>query len=123
MKRLTFVLLTALLFVHYSCSEQPSKAVQALEKGIKDIEAQIQKTDDCDDLQLLTFSILGLRTDLEKIQQQENLAEEQSLALTETIDQLDASLTGKYVSLDCSQTIEDKSEIDTYGEGEDEYDE
>ena len=121
MKRLTVFLLTALVFVLYSCTDQPSKAVQALEKDIKDIEAQIQKTNECDDLQLLTFSILGLRTDLEKIQQQENLAEEQTLSLTETIDQLDASLTGKYASLDCSQTINDESEIDTFGEAE--YDE
>lgn len=121
MKRLTVILLTAILFALYSCGEQSSKAVQTLEKDIKGVEAKIQETNDCDDLQLLTFSILGLRTDLEKIQQQENLTEEQILALTETIDQLDASLTGKYASLDCNQAIDDEKEIDTLGE--DEYDE
>ena len=118
MKKSSVFLLTALLLVIYSCDEQPPKAVQALEKDIKNIETQIQETNDCDDLQLLTFSILGLRTDLEKLQQDETVTEEMLLALTNTIDQLDASLTGKYVALDCSQAAEDNSEIDTSGEDE-----
>lgn len=121
MKRLTVILITTLLFALYSCSEQPSKAVQALEKSIKDVEEQIQETNGCDELQLLTFSILGLRTDLEKLLQDETITEGAALTLTETINQLDASLTGKYVALDCSQAIEDDSEIDTFGEAE--YDE
>lgn len=118
MKRLTVFFLTALLLVLYSCNEQPSKAAQALEKAIKDIEMQIQETDDCDDLQLLTFSILGLRTDLEKLQQDETVKEDKILELSNTIDQLDASLTGKYVALDCNRAAEDDSEIDTFGEDE-----
>lgn len=121
MRRLIVFLLTALLLVFYSCEEQPPKAVQALEKDIKSVEAQIQETDGCDELQLLTFSILGLRTDLEKLLQDETITEGVALTLTETINQLDASLTGKYVALDCSQAIEDESEIDT--SGEDEYEE
>ena len=118
MKRLALYLLTALLLVLYSCGEQPPKAVQALEKDINNLEAQIQETEDCDDLQLLTFSILGLRTDLEKLQQNEEVTEGQALTLTESINQLDASLTGKYAALDCNQAAGDESEIDVFGEDE-----
>lgn len=117
MKKLIFPLLTVLLIGCYSCSEQPSKAVQALEKDIEALEAQIQETAECDDLQLLTFSILGLRTDLEKIQQDETVKEAEVVRLTDAIDQLDASLNGKYVALDCNQNI-DEGEIETFGEDE-----
>ena len=118
MKRLALYLLTALLLVLYSCGEQTPKAVQALEKDIKSLEAKIQETEDCDDLQLLTFSILGLRTDLEKLQQNGDATEGQALTLTEAINQLDASLTGKYAALDCNQAAGNESEIDVFGEDE-----
>lgn len=118
MKRLALYLLTTLLLVLYSCGEQTPKAVQALEKDIKSLEAKIQETEDCDDLQLLTFSILGLRTDLEKLQQNGDATEGQALTLTEAINQLDASLTGKYAALDCNQAAGDESEIDVFGEDE-----
>lgn len=117
MKRLLFLSLTVLLLGICSCGEQSSKAVQALQKDIEGVEAKIQETDNCDDLQLLTFSILGLRTDLEKIQQTEELTESELLSLTDAIDQLDASLTGKYVALDCNQNAAD-GEIETFGEDE-----
>lgn len=117
MRRLSFFLLTALLLVLYSCGEQPSKAVQALEKDIKGLEAKIQETNDCDELQLLTFSILGLSTDLERIQQAENLAEDKVLSLNDAINQLEASLNGKYAALDCNQNV-DEGEIETFGEDE-----
>ena len=117
MKRLLFLSLTVLLLGICSCGEKTSKAVQALEKDIKGVEAKIQETDNCDDLQLLTFSILGLRTDLEKIQQTEDLNEAEVLSLTDAIDQLDASLTGKYVALDCNQNA-GEVEIETFGDDE-----
>lgn len=117
MRRLSFFLLTALLLVLYSCGEQPSKAVQALEKDIKGLEAKIQETNDCDELQLLTFSILGLSTDLEQIQQAENLTEDKVLSLNDAINQLEASLNGKYAALDCNQNV-DEGEIETFGEDE-----
>ena len=118
MKRLAICLLTTILLVLYSCGEQTPKAVQALEKDINGLEAKIQETEDCDDLQLLTFSILGLRTDLEKLQQNGDVTEGQALTLTEAINQLDASLTGKYAALDCNQAAGDESEIDVFGDDE-----
>ena len=118
MRRLNAILLTILSLVIYSCGSQPSKAVQALEKDIKNVETQIQETDDCDDLQLLTFAVLGLRTDLEKLQEDENVKEAEIIEMTNAIDQLDASLTGKYVALDCNQVGSEEGEIDVFGEGE-----
>ena len=116
MKKVTLFLLTTLLLVFYSCGDQSSKAVQTMEKEIKDVETQIQETNDCDDLQLITFSILGLRTDLEKLQEDESVKYAEILELSNTIDQLDASLTGKYAALDCNQNSDD--EIDTSNEDE-----
>jgi len=117
MKRLTLFLLTLLLIVLYSCGEQPSQAVQAMEKNLKEVETKIQETDVCDDLQLLTFSVLGLRTDLEKLQQDETVKEADIIRLTDAIDRLDASLTGKYAALDCNNTVGEE-EIDTFGDDE-----
>ena len=88
-----------------------------MEKNLKDVEARIQETDGCDDLQLLTFAVLGLRTDLEKLQQDESVKEADILRLTDAIDQLDASLTGKYAALDCNQAAGEE-EIDTFGDDE-----
>lgn len=116
MKKPIFVLITALLLGFCACNNSTSKAHQALENDISRLEATIQETDDCDDLQLLTFSILGLRTDLEKLQQEEDITEGVALTLTEAINQLDASLTGKYAALDCNQNSDD--EIDTFGDDE-----
>lgn len=117
MKKICFYLLSALLLALCSCGDQHSKAVQALQHDIDELETKIQETEDCDDLQLLTFSILGLRTDLEKLQQDETVKEEEILILSENIDLLDAALTGKYVALDCNQAIDD--EVDTFGDDED----
>lgn len=121
MKKLVLFFLIALMAGLYSCREQRSKAVQSLEKDIENVERLIRETNDCDELQLLTFSILGLGTDLEKIQESENLTEGELLSLTDAIIQLDASLTGKYASLDCNEASGEEEEIDVFGEGE--YDE
>lgn len=118
MKKLVLFSLIALFLGFYSCGEQRSKALQTLQKDIENVETQIQETNDCDELQLLTFSILGLRTDLEKLLQDETITEGVALTLTETINQLDASLTGKYVALDCNQAGSEEGEIDVFGEGE-----
>lgn len=117
MKKPVLFFLTALLLMFYSCGEQPSQAVQAMEKSLKDIETKIQETNGCDELQLLTFSVLGLRTDLEKLQQDETVKEADIIRLTDAIDRLDASLTGKYVALDCNQAFNEE-EIDTFGDEE-----
>lgn len=117
MKRQTLFFLTVLLLVLYSCGEQTPQAVQDMEKNLKDIETKIQETNVCDELQLLTFSVLGLRTDLEKLQQDETVKEADIVRLTDAIDKLDASLTGKYAALDCNQAAGEE-EIDTFGDDE-----
>ncbi len=116
MKRFILILLNALLLVTYACTEKPSKAVQALRKDIESFETKIQETEDCDELQMFTFSILGLRTDLEKLNQDETVKEAEILELTNAIDLLDASLTGKYAALDCNQAAGDDSELDVFGD-------
>ena len=123
MKKLVIFSLTALMIVLYSCGDQQSKAFQTMQKSIKEVEAQIQETDECDDLQLFTFSVLGLRTDLEKLQEGDDLKEGELLELINQVDQLDASLTGKYVALNCDQNNNEEIEIEAFGEDEyEEYD-
>lgn len=118
MKKLVILSLTALMIVFCSCSDHPSKAFQTMQKSIKDVEAQILETNECDDLQLFTFSVLGLRTDLEKLQEGEDLKEGEMLELINLVDQLDASLTGKYVALNCDQNNSEEIEIEAFGEDE-----
>lgn len=122
MKKLCFFSLIALFLGVYSCEEKRSKVLEDMQKDIENLETQIQETNDCDELQLLTFSVLGLRTDLEKLQQDESIKEAEILEMTNIVDQLDASLTGKYVALDCNQIGSEEGEIDVFGEGEYEED-
>lgn len=123
MKKLVILSLTALLLVLYSCKDHPSKAFQTMQKSIKDVETQIVETENCDDLQLFTFAVLGLRTDLEKLQEDETVKEGELLELLNEVDQLDASLTGKYAMLNCEQNNSGEMEIEAFGEDEyEEYD-
>ena len=64
-----FVILTAFVLGLYSCGEQPSKQYKAMEQEVKSIEEKISGIYDCDELQMLNFAIMGLRSDLENLEQ------------------------------------------------------
>ena len=92
-----------------------------MEKKVSDLVQKIQETDDCDELQLMSFSILGLMTDVENLQQDENVKEADITAMNDMINGLEATLNGKITALGCNQAPADGEEIDIFGE--DEYDE
>ena len=70
-----------------------------MEKKVSDLVQKIQETDDCDELQLMSFSILGLMTDVENLQQDENVKEADITAMNDMINGLEATLNGKITAL------------------------
>lgn len=121
MRKLTtlFLLLQIVLFsVLCSCTDKASKPYQEMEKKVGEFERKVQETDDCDELQLLGISILGLMSDLENLQQDDRVKETELATISNMITGLEATLNGKVVAKGCNQHSEDDSEIDVFGEDE-----
>ena len=117
MKRLPLFVMLALTVVLCSCSNQPSKQFKEMENELKSIESQINEISDCDELQMMNFSILGLRSDMDNYRQDSEMSDEEIGQLDGMIDQLEASWNGKWASLECEQQLID-DELDTSGEEE-----
>ncbi len=117
MNRLSIVvILTAFVLGFCSCSEQPSKQFKAVEEEVKSLEEKISGIDDCDELQMLNFAIMGLRSDLENLEQGGEIPETELSQLNDMVDGLEATWNGKWAALDCEETMGD-DELDTSGEG------
>ena len=121
MKRLSIMaLLTALLFCFGSCGEEHSKQFKAMNEEILSIENQINTISDCDELQMLNFAILGLRSDFDNLIQSAEIPDAEITQLDESLTGLEVTWNGKWATLECEQTlIEDP--MDTSGEEEGEY--
>jgi len=116
MKRLlTFALLTALALCFGSCGEKHSKPYKAMEEEFLSIENQINTISDCDELQMLNFGILGLRSDLDNLIQAAEISDAEISQLDEMLTGLEASWNGKWSTLECDQTLTD-DQMDTSGE-------
>ena len=87
-----------------------------MEKKVGELSQKIQETDDCDELQLLGISILGLMSDLENMQQDKEIEEKEIAALSDMIVGLEASLNGRITAYGCNQSPADGEEIDVFGE-------
>ena len=79
------------------------------------IENQINEITDCDDLQMLNFSILGLRSDWDNLVQANEIPDSEINLLDEILTNLEATWNGKWAALDCDQIIA-ADEMDTSGE-------
>jgi peptidoglycan hydrolase CwlO-like protein len=88
-----------------------------MEDELNAIESQINGIEDCDELQMMNFSILGLRSDMDNYRQESEMTEEEIEQIDDKIDQLEAAWNGKWALLDCEQDITD-DELDTSGEEE-----
>ena len=118
MNRLPIIaILTAFVLGICSCSEQPSKQFKAMEEEVKAIEEEISGIEDCDELQMLNFAIMGLRSDLENLEQGGEIPETELSQLIDMVDGLEASWNGKWAVLDCEATL-GTDELDTSGEGD-----
>lgn len=121
MNRLSIIgVLTALTLCVCSCDEQMSKQFKAMEEEVKTVENQINTAEDCDDLQMSNFSILGLRSDLDNLTQDAVISDEEINKLDEMLTGLEATWGGKWATLGCDQIIND-DEMDTSGEEDGEY--
>ena len=116
MKRLSIIaLLTVLMFCLGSCGEKNSKQFKAMEEEILSIENQINTIADCDELQMLNFGILGLRSDLDNLIQSAEIPDTEISQLDEMLTGLEATWNGKWSTLECDQTLND-GQMDTSGE-------
>ena len=121
MNKLSFIaVLTALTLCMCACGDKNSKQFKAMEDEVKTIESQIITSEDCDDLQMSNFSILGLRSDLDNLIQAATIPDEEINKLDEMLTGLEATWSGKWASLGCDQIIND-DEMDTSGEEDGEY--
>ena len=104
-----------------SCRDGHSKPYQDMTKDLDDVERLIQETNDCDELQMLNFSILGLQSDLENLQQDETVSEAELSELNDRVGGAEASWRGKMGALGCNQFELDDEELDTSGEDDSSY--
>lgn len=118
-----FIILTAFVLGFCSCTDQPSKPYRLMEEEVKSIEKEISGIEDCDELQMLNFAIMGLRSDLENLEQGGEIPETELEQLTEMVVGLEAMWNGKWAVLDCEEKL-GNDELDTSGEeaGYEDYD-
>ena len=121
MNKLTIIaLLTALTLCLCSCGNHTSKQFKAMEEEVTNVENQINTAEDCDDLQMTNFGILGLRSDLDNLIQAAEIPDEEINQLDEMLTRLEAAWNGKWATLGCDQIITE-DEMDTSGEEDGEY--
>jgi len=108
-----FSFVIALFSVFCSCGNGHSKAYLGLEKNELNIEGQIMETANCDDLQMLSFSILGFRSDLENAFRDLSVTEKEAEELTKMADHLDVVWQSKSSSLGCESFDADAEELIT----------
>lgn len=113
MKKLVLILSLALGIC--SCNDGPSKPYQMLEEESMSIEEKIGETTNCDDLQMLHFGILGLRSDVDNLKLIDEVKESEIEKMKEILDQLEANWERKWNSMDCEQPNSD-DDLDTSGE-------
>ena len=90
---------------------------------VKSVEEEISTIDDCDELQMLNFAIMGLRSDLENLEQNGEIPEAELSQLNDMVDGLEATWNGKWAVLDCEEKM-GTDDFDTSGEeaGYEDYD-
>lgn len=115
-------MLATLMFCIASCDEKQSKQYKAMEDEMMSIENQINTISNCDDLQMLNFGILGLRSDLDNLIQSEEIPDTEISQLDELLTSLEATWNGKWSTLECEQTL-NEDEMDTSGEEVGDYQE
>ena len=91
-----------------------------MEVEIADVENRIDTAEDCDDIQMSNFGIMGLRSDLENLIQNAVIPDEEIAKLDEMLTQLEATWNGKKAAFECDQMVSD-DEMDTSGEEDGEY--
>ena len=116
MKRIAMLaLLTALFLGFNACDNAVSEQFKVMEEEISSVENQINAIEDCDELQMMNFAILGLRTDMDNCLQETEMTDTEVGKLDDMIDKLEATWVGKWTSLNCEESLSN-DEFDTSGE-------
>lgn len=118
-KSIILVCITVFLSMLCACRNGHSKAYSGLEKDVAHIESQILETTSCDDLQMLGFGILGLRSDIENASIGLSVSEEETKTLTALADRLEALWRNKWNDLGCDAKYEEDDEL--YSSSDDDY--
>lgn len=110
-----FAMLAAMLLFVAACDDSVSKQFKDMEGEISSIENQINTIADCDELQMMNFAILGLRSDMDNYRQESEMTDAEIGKLDDMIDKLEATWNGKWASLNCEESIPNDV-LDTSGE-------
>ena len=116
-----FAMLAAMMLCFNACVDNVSKQFKAMESEISNIETKINEITDCDELQMMNFAILGLRSDMDNYRQESEMTEVEIGKLDDLIDKLEATWNGKWVSLGCKGNLVE-GEFDTSGEEAGDFD-
>lgn len=116
MNRISILAIMAAFMLCFSaCEDAVSKQFKAMEEEISTIETKINDITDCDELQMMNFAILGLRSDMDNYRQESEMTDVEIGKLDDMIDKLEATWSGKWVSLGCEGNLIE-GEFDTSGE-------
>lgn len=122
MKRiLEFSMLAAMMLCFIACQNSVSKQYKAMEEEISTIETKINEITDCDELQMMNFAILGLRSDMDNYRQESEMTDIEIGKLDDMIDKLEATWNGKWNALGCEGNLIE-GEFDTSGEEAGDFD-
>lgn len=116
-----FAMLAAMMLCFNACVDNVSKQFKAMESEISTIETKINEITDCDELQMMNFAILGLRSDMDNYRQESEMTEVEIGKLDDMIDKLEATWNGKWSSLGCEGNLIE-GEFDTSGEEAGDFD-
>ena len=114
-------MLAALMLCFSACNNSVSKQFNAMQEDITAIETKINEITDCDELQMMNFAILGLRSDMDNYRQESEMTEAEIGKLDDMIDKLEATWNGKWISLGCKGNLME-GEFDTSGEEAGDFD-
>ena len=91
-----------------TCGDRHSKVYNELEQEVKTLELKINEMKDCDELQLMGFGIMGLRSDLANGLQTNEVHEAEVQPLEDMINRLETAWMEKKTSNGCSDSLEEK---------------
>ena len=121
MNRITILTMQAAMMLCFSaCDDNVSKQFKGMEEEITTIETKINEITDCDELQMMNFAILGLRSDMDNYRQESEMTDAEIGKLDDMIDKLEATWNGKWTTLGCEGNLID-GEFDTSGEEDFDY--
>ena len=116
-----FAMLAGVMLCFGACDDKVSKQFKAFEEEITTIETKISEMTDCDELQMMNFAILGLRSDMDNQRRESEMSDAEIGKLDDMIDKLEATWNGKWATLGCEGNLVG-GEFDTSGEEAGDYD-